>query len=115
MYACIYLSLSLQVRISKAMIDNKPPENYMHLHLKRKKAQMEEERQQKVRRDNQILLDKMAHIMRTRGSVDHRNNYQQRRCACVCVCVCVCVCMCACVCVCACMCVCMQWVTLHNI
>ena len=77
--------LSLQVRISKAMIDNKPPENYMHLHLKRKKAQMEEERQQKVRRDNQILLDKMSHIMRTRGSVDNRNNYQQRRCVCVCV------------------------------
>ena len=87
-------SLSPQVRISKAMIDNKPPENYMHLHLKRKKAQMEEERQQKVRRDNQILLDKMAHIMRTRGSVDHRNNYQQRRCVHVHVCVCVSMCVC---------------------
>ena len=61
------------------MIDTKPPETYMHLHLKLKKLQMEEERQATVERDNRILLEKMAHIMRTRGRVDNRNNYQQRR------------------------------------
>jgi len=64
------------------MIDNKPPETYMHLHLKLKKLQMEEERQATVERDNRILLEKMAHIMRTRGRVDNRNNYKQRRWVC---------------------------------
>ena len=61
------------------MIDNKPPQTYMHLHLNLKKLQMEEERRGVVERDNGILLDKMARIMRTRGRVDNVNNYQQRR------------------------------------
>ena len=61
------------------MIDNKPPQTYMHLHLDLKKLQMEEERRGVVERDNGILLDKMVRIMRTRGRVDNVNNYQQRR------------------------------------
>ena len=69
----------MQVKNAKPMIDTKPPETYMHLHLKLKKLQMEEERQATVERDNRILLEKMAHIMRTKGRVDNRNNYQQRR------------------------------------
>ena len=61
------------------MIDNGPPETYIHLHLKLKKLQMEEERRSTIQRDNRILLEKMAHIMRTRGRVDNSNNYHQRR------------------------------------
>lgn len=61
------------------MIDNKPPATYMHLHLNLKKLQMEEERRATIERDNQILLEKMLHIMRTRGEVDNTNNYTQRR------------------------------------
>ena len=61
------------------MIDNKPPETYMHLHLKLKKMQMEEERLATVQRDNRILLEKMAHIMTAKGRMDNRNNYQHRR------------------------------------
>ena len=61
------------------MIDDKPPETHMHLHLNLKKLQMEEERHGVVERDNHILLDKMAHIMRTKGRVDNVNNYEQRR------------------------------------
>ena len=61
------------------MIDNKPPQTYMHLHLNLKKLQMEEERNGVVERDNRLLLDKMARIMRTKGSVDNVNNYQHRR------------------------------------
>jgi len=75
-------NIFLQVKNAKPMIDNKPPETYMHLHLKLKKLQMEEERQATVERDNRILLEKMAHIMRTRGRVDNRNNYKQRRWVC---------------------------------
>lgn len=61
------------------MIDNKPPQTYMHLHLNLKKLQMEEERRGVVERDNRILLDKMACIMQTKGIVDNVNNYKQRR------------------------------------
>ena len=61
------------------MIDNKPPETYMHLHLKLKKMQMEEERRATVQRDNRILLEKMAHIMTTKGRMDNTNDYKHRR------------------------------------
>lgn len=61
------------------MIDNKPPETYMHLHLKLKKMQMEEERRATVQRDNRILLEKMAHIMTTKGRMDNINDYKHRR------------------------------------
>ena len=61
------------------MIDTKPPKTYMHLHLKLKKIQMEEERQAIIDRDNRILLEKMVDIMKTTGKVDNRNDYKQRR------------------------------------
>ena len=60
-------------------MDTKPPKTYMHLHLKLKKIQMEEERQAIVDRDNRILLEKMAHTMKTKGLVDNRNDYKHRR------------------------------------
>eukprot|EP00794_Sanderia_malayensis_P011051 gene11051-12217_t len=61
-----------------AVIDNRPPKTYMHLHLKLKNLQIEEERLAEVERDNRILLEKMSYIMRTRGSVDNRNYYQHK-------------------------------------
>ena len=61
------------------MIDDKPPKTYVHLHLKLKKMQMEEERLTIIERDNRILLEKMCHIMLTRGSVDNRNFYDGKR------------------------------------
>merc|ERR1712048_1291067 len=61
-----------------AVIDNKPPQTYMHLHLKLKKLQLEEERLATIERDNRILLEKMSYIMRTRGRVDNRNNYEYK-------------------------------------
>lgn len=61
------------------MIDNKPPATYMHLHLKLKKLQMEEERRATIERDNYILLGKMNHIMHTKGQVDNTNDYHHRR------------------------------------
>jgi len=60
------------------MIDNKPPKTYMHLHLKLKNLQLEEQRIAEVERDNRILLEKMSYIMRTKGIVDNRNDYQQK-------------------------------------
>jgi len=60
------------------MVDTKAPPTYMHLHLKLKKLQLEEERLATIERDNRILLEKMSYIMRTRGRVDNRNNYEYK-------------------------------------
>eukprot|EP00106_Octopus_bimaculoides_P013582 XP_014781024.1 PREDICTED: uncharacterized protein LOC106876822 isoform X2 [Octopus bimaculoides] len=57
------------------MIDNKPPPNFMHLHLKMKKLQLEEEHLATIERDNHRLLERMGYIMRTRGRIDNRNDY----------------------------------------
>ena len=64
-----------KVHLAKAVIDNRPPKTYMHLHCKLKKLQMEEERLATVERGNRILLSKMSYIMRTRGRVDNTNDY----------------------------------------
>lgn len=61
------------------MVDNKPPQTYVHMHLKMKKLQLEEERLSTIERDNRILLEKMSFVMRTRGRVDNRNDYQYKR------------------------------------
>merc|ERR1719494_705902 len=61
-----------------AVLDNHAPQTYMHLHLKLKKMQVEEERLATVERDNRILLEKMSHIMRTKGRVDNRNDYAHK-------------------------------------
>lgn len=67
-----------KVQSAKAVIDNKPPQTYMHLHLKLKKLQVEEERLATIERDNRILLEKMSFVMRTRGRVDNRNDYEHK-------------------------------------
>jgi hypothetical protein len=61
-------------------VDNKPPKTYVHLQVKLKKLQIEEERLAVVERDNRVLLEKMTHIMRTSGRVDNHNDYEHKRC-----------------------------------
>lgn len=63
---------------ARPMVDTKPPQTYMHLHLKLKKLQLEEERLATIERDNRILLEKMSYIMRTRGRIDNKNNYEYK-------------------------------------
>ncbi|XP_050409648.1 uncharacterized protein CFAP97D2-like [Patella vulgata] len=60
-----------RVQAAKAVIDNHPPKTYMHLHIKLKKLQIEDERLAIIEKDNRILIEKMAHIMRTGGRVDN--------------------------------------------
>jgi len=67
-----------KVHHAEAVIDNNAPKTYSHLHLKLKKLQLEEERLATIERDNRILLEKMSCIMRTKGRVDNRNDYQQK-------------------------------------
>ncbi|KAH3878390.1 hypothetical protein DPMN_002281 [Dreissena polymorpha] len=66
------------VKEAQPMVDTRAPATYMHLHLKLKKLQLEEERLATIERDNRILLEKMSYIMRTRGRVDNRNNYEYK-------------------------------------
>lgn len=61
----------------KSTVDNKPPKTYMHLQLKLKKLQLEEERLATVERDNRLLLEKMSSIM-TRKGMDNRNDYERK-------------------------------------
>ncbi|KAK3095026.1 hypothetical protein FSP39_009326 [Pinctada imbricata] len=67
-----------KVYTAAPMVDTRAPPTYMHLHLKLKKLQLEEERLATIERDNRILLEKMSYIMRTRGRVDNRNNYEYK-------------------------------------
>lgn len=67
-----------KVHQASAVLDNHAPKTYLHLHLKLKKMQIEEERLATVERDNRILLEKMSFIMRTKGRVDNRNDYQHK-------------------------------------
>ncbi|XP_071121154.1 sperm axonemal maintenance protein CFAP97D1-like [Mytilus edulis] len=68
-----------KVFAAKPVVDNKPPTTYMHLHIKLKKLQIEEERLTTVERDNRILLQKMAYIMKYGGSVDNmKHDYKKK-------------------------------------
>ncbi|XP_052799155.1 sperm axonemal maintenance protein CFAP97D1-like [Mya arenaria] len=61
-----------KVATARPVIDNNPPRVHMHLHIKLKKLQFEAERLATIERDNRILLEKMAHIMRKGGVVDNK-------------------------------------------
>ncbi|XP_065828309.1 sperm axonemal maintenance protein CFAP97D1-like [Oscarella lobularis] len=67
-----------KVATAKAVIDNEPPRTYLHLQFNLKKLQMAEERQAIVERDNRILLEKMASVLKMGGRVDNRNYYHHR-------------------------------------
>nr|XP_014346783.1 PREDICTED: uncharacterized protein C17orf105 homolog isoform X3 [Latimeria chalumnae] len=63
----------------KPMVDDKPPRTYLHFHMNRKKIQVEHEKITDIERGNRMLLEKIAYILRTRGRVDHWNDYQSKR------------------------------------
>jgi E3 ubiquitin-protein ligase TRIP12 len=63
---------------AKAMVDHKAPKRYMHIAVKLKKIQTEEEKLAEVERDNRKLLAKMSHIYKTQGGTDCRNDYEHK-------------------------------------
>ncbi|KAL4635531.1 hypothetical protein GN956_G13395 [Arapaima gigas] len=67
-----------RVKSAKATISSSPPRKFGHLEVKLKKLQLEEDRASKIQRDNELLLDKMSHIKKTAGRVEHRNHYSSR-------------------------------------
>ncbi|KAM5135091.1 sperm axonemal maintenance protein CFAP97D1 [Mantella aurantiaca] len=68
----------VRVKTARAEVDNKPPWIYLHHHVHMKKMQMEQERLNAIERDNQFLMEKISHIMRTRGVVDNWNTTYTR-------------------------------------
>ncbi|XP_056611396.1 sperm axonemal maintenance protein CFAP97D1 [Triplophysa dalaica] len=67
-----------KVKSAKPTIATTPPKTYNHLIVKLKKLQLEEERISRIKRENQMLLDKMSHIMQTTGGVDCKNEYVKK-------------------------------------
>ncbi|XP_053311115.1 uncharacterized protein CFAP97D2 [Spea bombifrons] len=67
-----------KVQSAKPMVDTNSPQTYVHLNMKLKKLKLEEERLSVIERDNRLLLEKMSHIMRTKGRVDNTNDYEAK-------------------------------------
>ncbi|KAG8451868.1 hypothetical protein GDO86_003895 [Hymenochirus boettgeri] len=66
------------VQSAKPMVDTDSPQTYVHLSLKLKKLKLEEERLSVIERDNYLLLQKMSTIMKTKGRVDNKNEYEAK-------------------------------------
>ncbi|XP_076860715.1 sperm axonemal maintenance protein CFAP97D1 [Brachyhypopomus gauderio] len=64
-----------KVREAKPIVDTKGISTPLHVHLKLKKAQVQEERQAVIDRDNQLLASRLAGIGHSKGLIDHRNDY----------------------------------------
>uniref|UniRef100_A0A3B4U4R8 CFAP97 domain containing 2 n=1 Tax=Seriola dumerili TaxID=41447 RepID=A0A3B4U4R8_SERDU len=67
-----------KVKSAKPTINTTPPETYSHLALRLKKQKLEEEWALKIQRENNMLMEKISHIMRTTGGVDNRNYYDRK-------------------------------------
>ncbi|KAM4623074.1 sperm axonemal maintenance protein CFAP97D1 [Discoglossus pictus] len=63
-----------RVKTAKPEIDNVPPRSFLHHHVQMKKIQLEQERLAVIEKDNRALLERIAHIMRSKGAVDNWNN-----------------------------------------
>ncbi|TDH06666.1 hypothetical protein EPR50_G00115770 [Perca flavescens] len=67
-----------KVKSAKPTINTTPPKTYVHLAVKLKKQKLEEEWTMKIQRENNMLMEKIAHIMRTTGEIDNKNYYERK-------------------------------------
>ncbi|XP_021452554.2 uncharacterized protein CFAP97D2 isoform X3 [Oncorhynchus mykiss] len=67
-----------KVKSAKPTIDTTAPKTYGHLALKMKKQKFQEQSMSKIQRENNMLLEKISHIMRTTGRIDNRNDYENK-------------------------------------
>ncbi|XP_066497527.1 sperm axonemal maintenance protein CFAP97D1 [Hoplias malabaricus] len=67
-----------RVQSAKSTLNTTPPLVYGHLLTKKKKQKLEEERLSTIQRENNMLLDKISHIMKTTGRIDCRNDYVKK-------------------------------------
>ncbi|XP_012517286.1 PREDICTED: uncharacterized protein C17orf105 homolog [Propithecus coquereli] len=68
-----------KVQDARPLVDTCAPPTFLHLHLRLKKLKLEQERLCVIERDNRLLLEKVARVMRTRGQTDSRNDSTRRR------------------------------------
>lgn len=66
-----------KLRDMKSSVDNKAPRAGSHLRAKAKKSALIEDRIKTIETENRILLQKMSHIMRSKGAVDNNNTFAQ--------------------------------------
>ncbi|XP_048113093.1 uncharacterized protein CFAP97D2 [Alosa alosa] len=69
--------VTLLSKNAKSVVDTKGIETPLHVQLKLKKLQLQEEKLAIIERDNRLLSSRLADIMRSRGLVDHRNYYSE--------------------------------------
>ncbi|KAM3870222.1 uncharacterized protein CFAP97D2 [Diretmus argenteus] len=67
-----------KVSSAQPLVDTRGMKTPAHIQLKLKKLQLQDERLSIVDRDNRLLASKLADIVRSKGLVDHRNQYHQR-------------------------------------
>ncbi|XP_060910611.1 uncharacterized protein cfap97d2 [Labrus mixtus] len=67
-----------KVKSAKSMLNITAPKTYSHLTQGLKKQKLADEWNLKVQRENNILLEKIFHIMKTSGGVDDRNYYKRK-------------------------------------
>ncbi|XP_048348524.1 uncharacterized protein CFAP97D2 [Sphaerodactylus townsendi] len=72
----VYEEHKRKIQAAKPVVDTSAPPTYPHLELKLKKLKLEKDRLAVIQRDNCLLLEKMSHIMRTKGRIDNRNDYE---------------------------------------
>ncbi|KAM9495176.1 uncharacterized protein CFAP97D2 [Clarias gariepinus] len=66
-----------KVREAQPIVDTKGIRTPTHIQVKLKKAQIQEERQAVIDRDNCLLASKLADIQHSKGRIDHRNFYPE--------------------------------------
>ncbi|XP_023570952.1 uncharacterized protein C17orf105 homolog [Octodon degus] len=59
-----------KVQNAQPLMDTRTPSTFSHLHVKFKKLKMEEEQISIINKNNHLLLEKVAAIMRTRRQTD---------------------------------------------
>ncbi|XP_017195244.2 uncharacterized protein CFAP97D2 isoform X5 [Oryctolagus cuniculus] len=61
-----------KVQNAQPLVDTRAPPTFCHLQLKVKRLKLEEERLSTIDRDNRLLLERVAHILKTRGQPGSR-------------------------------------------
>ncbi|XP_033003595.1 uncharacterized protein CFAP97D2 [Lacerta agilis] len=67
-----------KIQTTKPVVDTSTPRTYGHLHLKLRKLKLEKDRLSIIERENCLLLEKMSCIMRTKGRIDNKNEYEAK-------------------------------------
>uniref|UniRef100_A0A2K6TPY2 CFAP97 domain containing 2 n=1 Tax=Saimiri boliviensis boliviensis TaxID=39432 RepID=A0A2K6TPY2_SAIBB len=67
-----------KVQSAQPLVDTRAPLTFRHLQLKLKRLKLEEARLSIIQRDNHLLLEKVASVMRTRRQTDGKNDSMHR-------------------------------------